>query len=107
IAGVQVPTRTNRLPLLTAFFATPVTRAELVERDADVDLVIDVKSGVTAQYRIVETDKGAELQVDFPKVVSPVIEADQPADGGSAAAQPSAGRPVGPKSLDSKAGTAY
>src|SRR6185369_6392723 len=51
IQGAQVPTSTNRLPLLTSFFSTPVSRLELVNRDSDVDLVIDVKGGAVPQYR--------------------------------------------------------
>ena len=104
IQGVRVPARTNRLPLVTTFFSTPVSRAELVERDGDVDLVIDVRAATTAQFRIVESDKGAELQVDFPKVTT-----DEPAAAAAEPAAPAtaASRPATTKSLDTKAGTAY
>ncbi len=102
IQGVQVPTRTNRLPLLTGFFATPVSRAELVEHDADVDLVIEVKDATGVTYRVVENDRGAELQVDFPKL------ATDPADKAPAAGDASAADPLGAvKSPDPKAATAY
>lgn len=104
IAGVQVPTKTNRLPLLTSFFSTPVARAELVEGDKGADLVIEVKDKATAQYRVIENDKGAELQVDFAKVAGETKDEKEDKD---AAAPASAARPSSTKSLDSKAGTAY
>lgn len=104
IQGVQVPTRTNRLPLLTSFFSTPVSRAELVSRDGDVDLVIELRSAVTPQFRVIETDKGAELQVDFPKVAT---EATDAAESPKATTDAPAGRPAAAKSLDSKTETAY
>lgn len=102
IQGVQVPTRTNRLPLLTTFFATPVSRAELVTRDGDVDLVIELRAAATPQFRVIETDKGAELQVDFPSVATAGAGASA-----KAAADAPAGRPATPKSLDNKSETAY
>jgi hypothetical protein len=103
IQGVQVPTRTNRLPLLTTFFSTPVSRAELVKREGDVDLVIELRAATTPQFRVIETDKGAELQVDFPRVATGT--ADAAAEKPAAAAP--AGRPSTAKSLDSKSETAY
>lgn len=104
IQGVQVPTRTNRLPLLTSFFSTPVARAELVTRDGDVDLVIELRAASTAQFRVIETDKGAELQVDFPSVAAATADTTE---GDKAKAGASAGRPAEAKSLDSKSETAY
>ncbi len=106
ISGVQVPTRTNRLALLTTFFATPVSKATLVEQDGDVDLVIDVKDSTGAKYRVVETDKGAELQVDFPKVAAANDENAVKASD-DAAAPPATGRPASAKSIESKTDTAY
>jgi hypothetical protein len=107
IAGVHVPTRTNKLPLLTSFFSTPVSRAELVERDSGADLVIDLRETAAPQYRVVETDKGAELQVDFPKVASEGDAKDDAATTSTAAAPQPTGRPATTKSLDSKSNTAY
>ena len=103
IQGVHVPTSTNRLPLLTTFFATPVTRIELVNREGDADLVIDVKGGAAPQFRVLETDKGAELQVDFPKLAT--AGADDGADAKAAPA--SQGHPTSTKNLDSSTGAAY
>ena len=102
IQGVRVPTRTNRLPLLTTFFSTPVARAELVERDGDVDLVIDVRTAAAAQFRVVENDKGAELQVDFPK-----IAIDEPAAAAGPAAPPPAATVSRPATTKSLSETAY
>lgn len=106
IQGVQVPTRTNRLPLITTFFSTPVSRAELVERDGDVDLVIDLRAAATPQVRMIETDRGAELQVDFPKVEAEGASTP-PAGAGAPKADPPAGRPAAAKKLDAKSETAY
>ncbi|MDC0746891.1 hypothetical protein [Polyangium mundeleinium] len=65
--GVSVPTRTNRLPLETMFFQTPVSRVLLAELDdGDVDLVIELKQPSTPSYKLVETEGGVTLQVDFP-----------------------------------------
>ncbi|MEZ4299429.1 MAG: hypothetical protein R3B70_31045 [Polyangiaceae bacterium] len=106
IPGAQVPTRTNRLPLVTTFFDTPVSRAVLVEHETGVDLVIELRAPTTAQYRVIETDKGAELQVDFPKQDPP---ADKPAESAAAdaPAAKTASPTTAPKSLDTGAGTAY
>ncbi|MFO0591546.1 MAG: hypothetical protein U0441_28630 [Polyangiaceae bacterium] len=111
IQGVQVPTYNNQRPLVTTFFSTPVSRAELVPRDADVDLVIDAKDTAGVVFRVVETDKGAELQVDFPKVVT---DPDEKAAASAASATPAAATtteatkaPVAPKNLENKTDTAY
>ncbi|MDC3961680.1 hypothetical protein [Polyangium jinanense] len=67
LKGVVVPTRTNRLPLETMFFQTPVGRVLLVELDdGDVDLVVELKQPSTPSYKLVETEGGVTLQVDFP-----------------------------------------
>ena len=107
IAGVHVPTRTNRLPLLTGFFSTPVTKAELVERDNDVDLVIDVKNAAGVTYRVVETDKGAELQVDFPKVAVADEDGVTPTPDASTTTPATSARPTSAKSIESKSDSAY
>lgn len=65
--GVSVPTKTNRLPLETMFFRTPVSRVQLVEQDeADVDLVIELNQPSTPTYKLVDSEGGVVLQVDFP-----------------------------------------
>lgn len=107
ISGMQVPTRTNRLPLLTGFFSTPVSKVTLVEHDGDVDLVIDCKDNTGAKYRVVETDKGAELQVDFPKVAGADDENAVKATDDASTTPAATGRPASAKSLDSKTDTAY
>ncbi|TKD10464.1 hypothetical protein [Polyangium fumosum] len=69
--GVVVPTRTNRLPLETMFFPTPVGRVRLAELDdGDVDLVIELKQPSTPSYKLVETEGGVTLQVDFPALAA-------------------------------------
>lgn len=70
--GVEVPTRTNRLPLETMFFQTPVGRVLLTELDdGDVDLVIELKQPSTPSHKLVESEGGVTLQVDFPAPASP------------------------------------
>ncbi|WP_437681178.1 hypothetical protein [Sorangium sp. So ce131] len=71
--------QTNRFPLVTAFFATPVTRVQLVDRGDDLDVVIDLRAETDAAYRVIETDQGSVLQVDFPAAV-PEQRAAAPAE---------------------------
>jgi len=67
LKGVAVPTRTNRLPLDTSFFASPVARVQLVELDdGDVDLVIELRQPSTPKQTLAESEGGFVLQVDFP-----------------------------------------
>ena len=69
LRGVAAPIRTNRLPLLTNFFPTPVGRVQLVEQGSDVDVVIDLRMPSTAEHRVLKQNGGILLQVDFPKPV--------------------------------------
>ena len=64
--GVEVPSRTNRLPLDTSFFATPVSRVRLIPQGGDADLVIELRQASEAQHRIEEQRDGVVLVVDFP-----------------------------------------
>ena len=64
--GVGVPTRTNRLALVTTYFRTPVGRVQLVEGDDHLDLVIELRTPSQATHRIVESEGGVVLEVDFP-----------------------------------------
>lgn len=67
IKGASVPVRTNLLPLETGFFKTPVARVMLVEAgDEDVELIVELRQPSAATYKVVETDAGMILQVDFP-----------------------------------------
>ncbi|MFO0762413.1 MAG: hypothetical protein U0359_38595 [Byssovorax sp.] len=67
LKGAQAPTRTNRLPLLTGFFATPVDRVELIEQGDGLDLAIDVHEALEPRFAVVDTPRGMVLQVDFPR----------------------------------------
>ncbi|WP_437727841.1 hypothetical protein [Sorangium sp. So ce861] len=58
--------QTNRFPLVTSFFATPVTQVQLVDQGNDLDMVIELRAQTAATYRVIETDQGMVLQVDFP-----------------------------------------
>lgn len=70
LKGARVMQRTNQLPLLTGWFATPVERAQLVQNGPDVDLVIELREATTPAFRAVETPRGIVIQVDFPKTVA-------------------------------------
>jgi hypothetical protein len=70
--GASVPTHTNRLPLMTGFFATPVARVQLVEDGGDADLVIELRVPADAGYKVVDTATGIVLQVDFLPLGSPL-----------------------------------
>jgi colicin import membrane protein len=84
IQGAVVPNRTNRLPLDTSYFKTPVARVQLVASDEDVDLVIELRQPATPKFRVIEGEGGVVLQVDFPP----------PAEGAAAAeAAPAKSRP--------------
>jgi len=66
LRGARVVERVNLLPILTGYFATPVERAQLVQDDHDVTLIIDLREATTPTHRVVETPRGIVLQVDFP-----------------------------------------
>ncbi|AUX31551.1 MULTISPECIES: hypothetical protein [Sorangium] len=61
--------QTNRFPLVTSFFATPVTQVQLVDQGNDLDMVIELRAQADATYRVIETDQGMVLQVDFPAFI--------------------------------------
>lgn len=71
---------TNRFPLITAFFATPVTRVQLVDQGDDLDMVIELRSRADPTYRVIETEQGIVVQVDFPAVV-PAQAGPAPSEG--------------------------
>jgi hypothetical protein len=76
--GTAVVQRTNQLPLLTGFFATPVDRVQLVQQGPDLDLVIDLRENVEFTHRVIETPRGIVLWVDFPRSSQP--ERETPAE---------------------------
>ncbi|WP_437639689.1 AMIN domain-containing protein [Sorangium sp. So ce854] len=70
--------QTNRFPLVTAFFATPVTQVQLVDQGNDLDMVIDLRAQTEATYRVIDTEQGVVIQVDFPPFVPDQRAAAQP-----------------------------
>ncbi|WP_437737001.1 hypothetical protein [Sorangium sp. So ce1335] len=70
--------QTNRFPLVTTFFATPVTQVQLVDQGNDLDMVIDLRAPTEATHRVIETAEGMVLQVDFPAFVPDQRAAAQP-----------------------------
>ncbi|WP_437665991.1 hypothetical protein [Sorangium sp. So ce1182] len=71
--------QTNRFPLVTSFFATPVNQVQLVDQGNDLDMVIELRTQADATYRVIETEQGIVLQVDFPPSV-PEQRAAAPAE---------------------------
>lgn len=67
LSGVAAPSRINRLPLVTSFFPTPVSRVQLVDRKGDLDLVIELKQPAIPTFRVIPTRTGLQLQIEFPK----------------------------------------
>jgi hypothetical protein len=99
IKGAAAPTRTNRLPLITDFFPTPVSRVQLVEDGSDVNLVIDLREEAAPVQRIVDNDGAVRLQIDFPPSAR---SQEKPPGAGSeeeAPAQDTAKRSMQTKSL--------
>lgn len=70
--------QTNRFPLVTAFFATPVAQVQLVDQGNDLDMVIDLRAQTEATYRVIDTEQGVVIQVDFPPFVPDQRAAAQP-----------------------------
>jgi hypothetical protein len=70
LRGTSVTQRTNGLPLITGFFNTPVERVQLVQNDADVDVVIDLREATEMKSQVIETPRGMVLWIDFPKSAS-------------------------------------
>jgi len=66
IKGAAVPTPNNLRALDTQFFNTPVARVQLVEDEEDVDLVIELKQPAQPSHRLIDSEGGVVLQVDFP-----------------------------------------
>jgi len=101
LKGVSVPIRTNRLALLTGFFASPIGRIQLVAEGDDMDLVIDLRAPSTPQHKIIESEGGIVLQVDFPKL------AGQPAPAQTAAPPPPGPAKRGTDTTRIQGGSAY
>lgn len=67
IKGVRVPLRTNRLPLETHFFNTPVQRAYVVARGRDAEVVFELRANVTPTTTSETAASGYHfVYVDFP-----------------------------------------
>jgi hypothetical protein len=67
LRGVGTIARENRLPLLTSYFRSPVTRVELVQQDSGVGLVIDLREAAAPTFRVEAVPGGMELVVELPK----------------------------------------
>jgi hypothetical protein len=93
--------RTNELPLITAYFNTPVERVQMVQEGPDVDVVISLRETTEVTSRVIETPRGIVLWVDFPKSASFDRERDDPSR--VEVDRPSVSRGVAPKRLGAPA----
>lgn len=67
LQGSRILSRNNKNPLNLEHFATPAKRAQLVEREGDVDVIIELKREVETRHRVVDNEQGGvSLHVDFP-----------------------------------------
>ncbi|UQA55115.1 AMIN domain-containing protein [Polyangium aurulentum] len=83
IQGAAVPTRNNLRALDTQFFDTPVARVQLVEDEEDVDLVIELKQPAQPSHRLVDSEGGVVLQVDFPARAGSTAKSKSAQPGGA------------------------
>ncbi len=84
LPNVGTTERTNRLPLLTSYFRSVVTRVELVQQDTGLGLVIEMREPAVPTYRVDVVPGGVELVVEFPKP-APKEGAETPAPAEKAA----------------------
>jgi hypothetical protein len=77
LQGARIAATTSRMPIVTAFFPTPVARAGLVQVERDVDLVIEFQQTTPVTHRVLETPRGIVLQIDFPKIAGATAVAPQ------------------------------
>lgn len=101
LKGATVPTRTNRLALYTTFFPTSVSKVQLQPDGDDVDLVIDLRQTAKPTHKVLETEGGMVLEIDFPRI-APMVQAPT-----SAAPPPAATRPTETKTVKGASDTAY
>ena len=87
LRGTHTPGKVARLPLNTAFFASPVGRVELLGQADGATLSIDLREASEVQYRVIDTPRGIVLQVDFPPATTPAIR-DQAQANGDAILEP-------------------
>ena len=66
--GVQT-IQTNQYPLITGFFPTPVGKVQLVPQGGDLDMVIELRQPSDVKHRVMETERGIVVQVDFPALL--------------------------------------
>ena len=65
IKGARVALWNNRNPLVTEFFATPVSSARLIQVKDDVHLVLDLKHAATATWSIEPVGDLMQLRLSF------------------------------------------
>ena len=87
--SVGVPTRTNRLPLITTYFRSPVARVQLVPGDDYLDLTIDLRTPSHVTHRVADGEGGVVLEVDFPPIAGDASAGPTPGATGQVTLPPS------------------
>lgn len=67
LRGIGTLARENRLPLITSYFRSPVTRVELVQQESGLGLVIELREAALPTFRVEAVPGGAELVVELPR----------------------------------------
>jgi hypothetical protein len=103
LKGTQVAKRNNCNPLVTVFFNTPVTRAQLVPHGGDLWFVVDVRAPAPPSVSVdAKAEGGATLSIRFPK--GDYLPAKAPADamtvsGNDVAASPTPSASAAPSAV--------
>lgn len=104
LPGAKVAGNTNKLPLETRFFNTPVSRVNLEQQRDGVTLVLDLRANIAP---VVSSERGPTgyyfLYIDLPKgsfVKTPMPAADAPP---APAEKPKSIAPANPSSLQGDA----
>lgn len=67
LKGARLVSKNNENALDTKHFNTPVSRARLVPKDDDIELVIELRAESKPAHRVLRRDgEAAQLQIDFP-----------------------------------------
>jgi hypothetical protein len=106
LPGAKVAGNTNRLPLETRYFNTPVSRVNIEVQREGVTLVLDLRAEITP---VVSSDRGPTgyyfLYIDLPKgtfVKNPVVPTEPP-PAPAAAEKPKSIETAKPASLQGQA----
>jgi hypothetical protein len=105
LGGARVGGATNRFPLYTRYFNTPVVRAQLVQKDGRTRLELELRTQVSPQLSSESAKSGFYfLYVDFPPgnylIPSAQTAPSKPSAPGQPAPPPAPPEPEAPRHLD-------